>query len=120
MTEVRAYLKRLNISPKKVRLVLDLVRGLKASTAEQRLTFASKRAAVPVLKLLQSAIANATHNNQLRRESLRIKEIRADEGPVEHRWRPRAHGRAFPIRQRSSRVTIVLTGESEAKEEKQA
>lgn len=118
MTDVRAYLKRLDLSPKKVRLVLNLVRGRKASTAADLLAFANKRAAVPVLKLLRSAIANATHNHQLRRESLKIKEIRADEGPIENRWRPRAHGRAFPIRQRSSRVTIVLTGEPE--EQKQA
>ena len=116
MIEVRAYLKRLDTSPKKVRLILGLVRGLKASTAEERLTFANKRAALPVLKLLRSAMANATHNHQLRRDSLRIKEIRADEGPMENRWRPRAHGRTFPIRQRSSRVTIVLTGESEEKQ----
>lgn len=116
MIEVRAYLKRLNMSPKKVRLVLGLARGLKASTAEERLAFANKRAALPILKLLRSAIANAMHNHQLRRESLKIKEIRADEGPVEHRWRPRAHGRAFPIRQRSSRVTIVLIGEPEEKQ----
>lgn len=104
------------MSPKKVRLVVDLVRGLRVDVADERLAFLGKRAAEPVLKLLRSAIANALHNNHLKRETLRIKEIRVDEGKTENRWRPRAHGRAFPIRQRGSHVTIVLTGEPEAKE----
>lgn len=103
------------MSPKKVRLVLGLIRRVRATVAEERLVFANKRAAEPILKLLRSAMANAAHNHQLRRETLRVKEARADGGPMEHRWRPRAHGRAFPIRQRSSRVTIVLEGEPEAK-----
>lgn len=106
------------MSPKKARLVVDLVRGLRADVAEERLAFLNKRAAEPILKLLRSAIANAMHNNRLKRETLRIKEIRVDEGKTEHRWRPRAHGRAFPIRQRGSHVTILLTGESDAKEAK--
>ena len=106
------------MSPKKVRLVVDLVRGLRVDAAEERLAFLGQRPAEPVLKLLRSAIANALHNNHLKRSTLRIKEIRVDEGKTEHRWRPRAHGRAFPIRQRGSHVTIVLTGESEAHEVK--
>ncbi|MBI4098664.1 MAG: 50S ribosomal protein L22 [Candidatus Magasanikbacteria bacterium] len=113
MIIVTAQLNKLRMSPKKVRLVLDTVRGLRIASAEERLLFTKRGAAAPVLKLLRSAIANAVHNHKARRETLRIASVRADEGAVQKRWRPRAHGRAFPIRQRMSQITMVLKGEAE-------
>jgi len=113
MITVTAQLKKLHMSPKKVRLVLDSVRGLRVAVAEERLMFMKRAACDPVLKLLRSAIANAIHNHKARRETLRITGLRADGGAVQKRWRPRAHGRAFPIRQRTSQITMVLKGEAE-------
>lgn len=113
MITVTAQLKKLRMSPKKVRLVLDVVRGFRVTVAEERLMFMKRAACEPVLKLLRSAIANAVHNHKARRETLRITSISADEGPMQKRSRPRAHGRAFPIRQRTSQITMVLKGEAE-------
>ncbi len=105
------------MSPRKVRLVVDLVRGLPVAEADAQLEFFRKAAALPVRKLLQSAIANATHNFQLEAGALRIKEIRVDGGPVLKRARPRAMGRSAPIRKRTSHISIILT-DGRAKEEK--
>ncbi len=105
------------MSPRKVRLVVDLVRGLPVADADAQLEFFRKAAALPVRKLLQSAIANATHNFQLEAGALRIKEIRVDGGPVLKRARPRAMGRSAPIRKRTSHISIILT-DGRAKEEK--
>ncbi len=113
MITVTAQLKKLRMSPKKVRLVLDVVRGLRVAVAEERLTFMKRGACDPVLKLLRSAIANAVHNHKARPETLRIAGLRADGGATQKRWRPRAHGRAFPVRQRTSQITMVLKGEAE-------
>lgn len=96
------------MSPKKVRLVTDLVKGMDIDKAEAQLRFVNKAAARPVLKLLQSAKANAEHNFKLETSGLFVKSIIVDGGPVLHRWRPRAFGRATPIRKRSSHVTLVL------------
>ncbi|MFA5135120.1 MAG: 50S ribosomal protein L22 [Patescibacteria group bacterium] len=106
--EVLAKLRFLKISPPKVRLVIDIVRGLSVKDAEAQLQFMNKRAALPVLKLIRSAVANAEHNDKLKKEDLRIKRIMVDQGPTLHRWRPRAYGRAAPIQKRSSHVTVVL------------
>lgn len=111
MINVRAQLKTLRMSPKKVRLIVNLVRGMNAVRAEEKLTFLQKRAGEPILKLLRSAIANALKNNNLRKDSLRITEVTVNAGPVMRRSRPRAHGRAFPIKKRSSHVIMVLGGE---------
>ncbi len=86
----------------------DLVKGMDIDKAEAQLRFVNKAAARPVLKLLQSAKANAEHNFKLETSGLFIKSIIVDGGPVLHRWRPRAFGRATPIRKRSSHVTLVL------------
>jgi large subunit ribosomal protein L22 len=111
--DVHASLRYLRMSPRKVRLVVDAVRGLNARAAETRLTFLDKGAAEPVLKLLRSAMANAEHNFQLAKESLYIKTIVADGGPTQKRFRPRAQGRAAPIRKRTTHVTIVLAPKGE-------
>lgn len=106
--EVKAKLSHLHIAPRKVRLVVDLIRGLDTQEAIAKLTLTAKRAARPVNKLLKSAIANAEHNFSLDKNNLFIKEIRADEGPRLKRWQPRAFGRAYQILKRSSHVSIIL------------
>lgn len=106
--EVIAKARNIRISPRKVRLVIGLVRGMDVAKAAAQLGFIHKASARPVLKLLQSAIANAEHNFKLDRGNLFIKSIVADGGPVMDRWRARAFGRAAPIRKRTSHITIIL------------
>jgi large subunit ribosomal protein L22 len=102
------------MSPRKVRLVIDMVRGLPARSAVEQLAFSPKEAARPVRKLIESAMANAEHNDKADLSKLRIAKIVADGGATLHRWRPRAHGRAAPIRKRTSHITVILSDESPA------
>ena len=95
-------------SPRKVRLLADLVRGRKVSEALSILDFTTKRAALPMKKLIASAQANAVNNDGADKENLVIVEIRVDEGFTLKRHRPRARGRAFPIRKRTSHVYVHL------------
>ncbi len=118
--EVKASLKHLRISPRKTRLVAGLIRGLGVEKAANQLRFLNKKAAKPTLKLLESAIANATNNYSLEKSNLIIKEIKVDEGRVLKRWLPRAHGRATVLRNKLSHITVILgeiidSGEKEAK-----
>lgn len=106
--EVKASLRRLRMAPRKVRLVVDYIRGLSVGEAEKRLKFLKKDAALPVLKLLKSAIANAQHNFQLEPDKLIVKRITADGGMTLKRWRPRAFGRAAPIRKRTTHINLIL------------
>lgn len=106
--QVKAKLKYLRISPKKVRKVVDVVRVMEVSDALDYLHFAPQKAARFVLKTLQSAIANAEHNFSLKKDNLFISEIKADQGPTLKRWRARAFGRAAMIRKRSSHLSVVL------------
>ncbi len=106
--DVNAKLRFLRISPTKVRLVVNAVRGLDIEVAEQQLQFMNKRSAEPILKLLKSAIANAENNFKLKKDNLFIKKITVDDGPILKRWRPRAYGRAGEIRKRSSHIHLVL------------
>jgi large subunit ribosomal protein L22 len=116
---ITARLRHLRISPRKVRLVTDLIRGLSVEEAEKQLKFLTKRATRPVLKLLNSAAANAQSNNQLAKEDLYIDKIVVEEGPVLKRWRPRAMGRSAPIRKKTSHIALVLKAkESSVSEEK--
>ncbi len=112
--EVRASVKYLGTSPYKVRAVLNLVRGLAAEDAERILQLTERDAAGDVLKVLESAMANAEHNNGLAADELFITECFADEGPTHPGGRSRARGRSFKIRKRTSHVTIVLARFSEA------
>ena len=112
--KVHAHAKHIRQSPYKVRRVLDLVRGLPVEEARHVLAFTDRRAADPVRKVLNSAVANAEHNFALDADELVIAEAFADEGPTLKRWRPRARGRATRIRKRTSHITIVVTEESEA------
>lgn len=106
--EVIAKLNYLRIAPRKVRLVADLIRGKTTAEAERILRFTRKRAARPLLKLLQSAIANAKNNFQLDPDNLRIAKLLVNQGPTLKRWRPRARGQASQIQKKSSHITLVL------------
>ncbi len=114
MTEVKAHTRYLRMTPRKVRLVVDLVRGMDVETALAQLQFLPKAAARPVRKLLESAIANAEHNFKLDRGNLRIKAALVNQGPTLKRWRPRAMGSAAPILKRTSHITIILEGTAAA------
>ncbi len=111
--EVRAQLNFLRIGPRKVRLVADLIRGRKVARALTTLMILNKKPAKPLLKLLKSAVANAKHNFSIPEETLKVASITVDGGPVLKRWMPKAHGRATPIRERTSHISIVLKGEKE-------
>lgn len=106
--EIKARLNYLRIAPRKTRLVAGLIRGVSALRAEQELEHGAKRSALPLLKLLRSASANAEHAYQLSKDQLYVKSITVNPGPVFTRRRPRAFGRAAPIRKRTSHVVLVL------------
>jgi len=108
MTEVVAQLRFLRTSPRKMRLVADTVRGRDVVRAQNSLSLLNKKAAKYLLKLLNSAVANAKHNNSLPVDILRIKEITVDGGPMLKRWMPKAHGRATPVRERTSHIYLAL------------
>ncbi len=109
MTKVHAYLGSLRIAPRKVRLLIDLVKGMDARDAEAQLRSLPKRGAEPILKLIKSAIANAYHNAKIAKATpLIITDFRVDEGRTLKRSMPRARGRAFPIRKRTSHVSLTL------------
>ena len=116
--QTKAVLRSLRVAPRKVRLLIDLIRGMKVDKAINQLQFSKKDAAKSVLKLLNSAIANAQNNHKMKRDTLVIKTAFVDGGPTLHRWIPRAMGRATPIRKRTSHITIVLEGEVDEKEVK--
>jgi len=105
---MKAFLKNYRQSPRKVRLLADLIRGKRAEEALNTLSFTTKRGILPMKKLLESAIANAKHNDKLDRGNLFVKEIRVDQGVTLKRSMPRAHGRATPINKRTSHIEIVL------------
>ena len=107
--DVHARLRHLRMSPRKVRLVIDLIRGKAVGPAITQLEFLRKDAALPVLKLLKSAMANAEHNFKLDAGTLRVKTVTADGGPTLKRFRPRAHGSAAPIRKRTTHITLTLS-----------
>jgi large subunit ribosomal protein L22 len=110
-----AYARHIRQSPYKVRVVLDQVRGRPASEAQVTLRFSDRRAADPILKCLNSAIANMNTKFELNQdpkelaETLTVAQAYADEGPTLKRFRPRARGRATKIRKRTSHITIVLS-----------
>lgn len=106
--EVKAKAKHIKTSPRKVRLVVDTVRKLTVGRSLDVLKFINKKAAKPVVKLLKSAMANAQHNFELDVDNLYIKTITVDEAQTLHRWLPRAHGRATPIRKKTCHINLVL------------
>ena len=106
--EITAQLRLYRQSPRKTRLVADAIRGLNAKKALDRLHFSPTRASTPIYKLVQSAIANASHNFSLNPDNLFIKKIMVDTGPTLKRWRARAFGRSAPIRKHTSHITLIL------------
>lgn len=103
-----AKLKNAKISAQKVRLVADQIRGLPVDRAINLLTFSNKKAAKIIKKVLESAIANAEHNDAADVDDLTVSEIMIDEGTTIKRWRPRARGRANKILKRMSHVTVAV------------
>ncbi len=105
---VRASARGLHIAPRKMRLVTNLVKGMNAADAVVQLRHTNKKAAPLLIKVIQSAIANAKNNFSLSPEHLFIKSISADMGQVMKRYFPRARGSAFVIRRKMSHVNIIL------------
>lgn len=116
--QAKAQLRHIRIAPRKIRLLIDLIRGMRVEDAVVQLELSKKQASRPILKLLNSAVANAVHNFDMLPETLVIKTAFVDGGPILYRWQPRAMGRATPLRKRSSHVTLVLEGEAPEKKEK--
>jgi len=104
----RAVAKYVRISSRKVKVVIDLIRGKKVMDAKAILMHTPKAATEPVEKLLDSAIANAENNLELLKDNLFVAEVYADQGPTLKRFRPRAQGRASRINKRTSHITIIL------------
>lgn len=101
------------MAPRKVRLVADAIRGLDAPQAKLQLAHMTKRASLPLKKLLASCIANATHNFHLKEGELYLAHLRVDGGPMVKRTFPRSRGRADVKRKRMSHITLVLSEKSE-------
>ncbi|WP_022791531.1 50S ribosomal protein L22 [Weissella halotolerans] len=108
ITSARATAKIVRVAPRKVRLVLDQVRGKSVDEAFAILQFLPNHSATDVYKVLNSAVANAENNFSLDREDLVVAEAYANEGPTLKRFRPRAKGSASPINKRTSHITIVV------------
>jgi len=112
--EAKAIARYVRVSPRKARLVVDLIRGKSAGEAANILRFTPKGAAEVVAKVLDSAVANAEHNLKVKPETLYVSAAFVDEGPTLKRIRPRAMGRAFKIRKRTSHITVVVKQREEA------
>lgn len=105
--EVTAKLSRVRVSPRKARLVVDLIRGKRVLEAQQIMRFVPNKTAAEVEQLLKSVAANAENNYDLDPEDLWIKEIFVDEGPTMRRFRAKARGRVGRIAKRSAQITVV-------------
>lgn len=112
--EVRATAKYVRVSPRKARIVVDLVRGKSVEQAREILAFTNRAVAETVEKTLNSAVANAEHNNNLNPNALVVKKAFVNEGPTLKRIRPRAKGSASRINKRTSHITIVVAPREEA------
>jgi len=106
--EARAVARYMRISPQKMRLIMDEVRGKKVDEAIRLLSFSPKKGARVLKKLINSAVANAETNKEVDVDTLYVKRIYADQGPIMKRFRPRAMGRASRIRKRTSHLTVIL------------
>jgi len=107
--EIKVKLSNFRTSPRKVRQVIDLVRGKSAQEAQSILLFTVNKSSPIVLKLLNSAIATAKNDLHLDESNLYISKITVDEGPKLKRWHPMSRGRAYPIIKRSSHIVLVLS-----------
>jgi large subunit ribosomal protein L22 len=106
--EARAFLKHIRISPSKVRIVADLVRGKPVKDALAILKYTPKRASHWLEKVISSAAANAENNMEMDKDSLVVSEIYVDQGPTLKRFHPHQRGQAFPILKKTSHVTVVV------------
>lgn len=111
--EVKAVARYVRMSPSKVRRVLDQIRGRSYREALIILEFMPYRACTPVLKVLRSAVANAEHNEGLDPATLVVSRAFADSGPSLKRYRPRAQGRAYPIRKPTCHITVAVVSVDE-------
>jgi large subunit ribosomal protein L22 len=116
----RAQARYVRVTPMKARRVIDLVRGMPADQALAVLRFAPQAASEPVYKVVASAVANARHaaerdSQRLDVEDLVVREAYVDEGPTLKRFRPRAQGRAYRVRKRTSHITVVVAPKPEDK-----
>lgn len=109
----RATARYVRVSPRKMRLVADMVRGKDIAQAKTTLAFSTRAAAKVVDKVIASAVANAENNHDLSRDELIVRKIYVNEGPTLKRFQPRAMGRAFRIRKRTSHVTVELAPRKE-------
>ena len=106
--EAKAHIKYARISPRKVQIVCDLIRGKDVRTAQGILMATPKAASELMLKLLKSAVSNAENNHNMDPEKLYVSETYANPGPILKRFMPRAQGRAYLINKRTSHITIVV------------
>ncbi len=113
MPEAKAVAKYIRISPRKVRQVIDLIRGKDVKEALAILKFTPKRASAPITKVVSSAAANAEHNYEMSKDELYVAACYVDQGPTLKRWQPRAMGRADVLRHRTSHITVILKEKKE-------
>lgn len=106
--EARAIVRYLRISPSKVRIVADLVRGKPVKEALAILRFTPKRASHLIQKVIESAAANAENNLEMNKDSLLVSEIYVDQGATLKRFHPRQRGQAFPIQKKTSHITVIV------------
>ena len=120
--EASATLRYLRITPRKVRAVADLIRGKKVDLALRQLAYVEKRSALPLAKLLRSAVANADQaaKGQLDADALFVRELQVGQGPSLKRFMPRAMGRAFKVMKKTSHIVIVVSDEKPAKKKRRA
>jgi len=104
-----ARAKTVRMSAKKARLVADQIRGKRVPDALQLLSLSTKRAALPIRKVLASAVANAEERGSVDSDALRVSKVMIDGGPQLKRWRPRAYGRATQVIRRTCHITIELS-----------
>ena len=118
MPQITAKLSYLRISPRKVRAVAGLLKGLDVDSAQAQLKYLARRPASPLLKLLDSAVANASHNSGLDKNYLYIKELTVNEGMKLKRYKPKGFGMAMPLQKKTSHIRIVLDELPEARKKK--
>ena len=106
--EAKAYLRNIRIAPRRVQIVLDLIRGQDLKKAQAILKYTTKAASEPLLKLVNSAAANAENNFGMDTDNLYVSECFVCQGPTLKRIRPRAQGRAYRINKKTSHITVVL------------
>ncbi|MBI2007173.1 MAG: 50S ribosomal protein L22 [Candidatus Blackburnbacteria bacterium] len=115
---IKAEQKYLRTSPRKLRLVADLVRGMRPLQAVDYLEHVGKRAAFPIQKVLKQALANAKNRTNLSGNDLLIKELVVNQGPVYKRFRPVSRGRAHPIKKKTSHIKVILETKNEKRKDK--